>query len=67
MERVEFKLSHPLISENHRFDSWMTLCEFVVELAEIEAQRRLTPQLLELTSDIADEIIATVEELELIE
>jgi hypothetical protein len=45
----------------------MTLCEFVVELAEIEAQRRLTPQLLELTSDIADEIIATVEELELIE
>jgi len=40
------------------------MCEFVVDLAEMEAQRRLTPQLMELTEEIADEIIATFEELE---
>ena len=41
----------------------MTLCEFVVDLAEGEAQRRLTEEMLELTAKIADEIIETAEEI----
>lgn len=42
----------------------MTLCEATLELAEEEAKRRLSPQLLQLTSDIADEMIETAEEYE---
>ncbi len=60
---MTFKLNHPLISENHRFDSWTVLCEYVVEAAEVEAQRQLYPSVIKLTSEIADQIIETAEEV----
>lgn len=59
-----FKLNHPLISESHHFDSWTVLCEYVVETAELEAQRRLYQRMIKLTSEIADEIIETAEEID---
>lgn len=42
----------------------MTLCEATLEIAEEEAKKRLNAQLVQLTSDIADEMIETAEEYE---
>lgn len=46
------------------FDSWLVLCEHVLEIAEEEAERRLLPQKLQLIEQIADEIIETAGEYE---
>ena len=53
-----------MIGEQHPFDSWMTLCEYVMDIAEQEAKRRLTEMLSETIQQISDEIIATAEEYE---
>lgn len=60
--RVLYKLKHPLVGEIHPFDSWSTLCEFVMDIAADEAKRRLNGPLLALIEEIADEIVATAEE-----
>ena len=49
---------------NSCFDSWVDLCEYVCEVAEMEASRQMHTQMLELADKIADEIIATAEEYE---
>lgn len=59
-----YKLNHPLITDNPLFDSWMTLCEFVMDIAEKEAHLRLSEQLHNLISSISDEIIETAQEYE---
>ena len=62
---VHYRLNHPLIGEEKaHFDSWMTLCEYVMDVAEKTAEQRLSLELFKLISDISDEIIATVEECE---
>lgn len=63
-KRLHYKTTHHLFGSDNVFDSWMTLCEATLEIAEEEAKRRLSPQLLQLTSDIADEMIETAEEYE---
>ena len=63
-KRIQYRLNHPLIGNNLHFDSWMTLCEHVVEVAEEEAQRRLNDSFMNLMTAISDEIIATAEEYE---
>ncbi len=40
----------------------MTLCEYVIEVAEEEAKKRLNDNLVTMISDLSDEIIATAEE-----
>jgi hypothetical protein len=55
---------HPLVGSDNIFDSWMTLCEAVMEIAEDEAKRRLNGMIVEMITSIADEIIATAEEYE---
>ena len=42
----------------------MVLCEYVMDVAEKEAMKRLSETLDNLISDIADEIIETAEEIE---
>jgi hypothetical protein len=42
----------------------MVLCEFVMEIAEEEARRRLDASLPIVMQDIADEIIETAEEFD---
>lgn len=61
-KRVHYKTNHPLYGSNNTFDSWMTLCEFTMDIAQGEAQRRLSATLVELTSEIADEMMNTAEE-----
>lgn len=40
----------------------MTLCEYVMEVSEEEARKRINDDLLQLICDISDEIIATAAE-----
>ena len=54
--------THPLIGSNNIFYSWRALCENALEIAEDEAKRRLNYELVALTIQISDEIIATAEE-----
>jgi hypothetical protein len=63
-KRINYRLTHPLVGANLHFDSWMVLCEHVMDIAEIEAKKRLTLQLPDLIGSISDEIIATAEEFE---
>lgn len=63
-KRIHYKTTHPLYGSDNTFDSWMTLCEFTMELAEDEAKRRLNRVLMEMISDIADEMMETAEEYE---
>ena len=62
--RLHYKTTHPLYGSDNIFDSWMTLCEFTMDLAEDEAKRRLNDVLIKMISDISDEMIATAEEYE---
>lgn len=58
-------MTHPLAchpGEILLFDSWTTLCEYSLDVAEEEAKRLLNSALVELTSRISDEIVATAEE-----
>lgn len=48
--RTQFRLKHPLVSSNHLFDSWMTLCEYVVSITEGQ-------------DELSDEIMDTAEEV----
>jgi hypothetical protein len=57
-------VTHPLIGSDNIFDSWMTLCEAVMEIAEDEAKKRLNGAIVDLITTIADEIIETAEEYE---
>lgn len=59
-----FRLNHPLIPKTCHFDSWMTLCEYVMEVAEKEAKKRLIDGLNDVICCISDEIIETAEEYE---
>lgn len=45
------------------FESWMVLCEKVVDVAEKEALNRLQAQIMELAEQISDEIIERAEEV----
>jgi truncated hemoglobin YjbI len=51
-----------LYGSDNIFDSWLSLCEDTMDIAEEEAKRRLTEQLVGLINTIADEMIATVQE-----
>lgn len=59
-----YRITHPTNGETVHFDSWMTLCEYALDVAEAEAQRRLTERMMQLTSEIADEIMLSAEECE---
>lgn len=61
--RILFKVNHPGYGSEVIFDSWMTLCEHTMELAEDEAKRQLMDELIRRTELIADEMIATAEEV----
>ena len=63
-KRLHYKTTHPLYGSDNTFDSWMTLCELTMDLAEDEAKRRLNRLLIQTISDISDEMIATAEEYE---
>ena len=57
--RIKYKLLHHLIGKSVRFDSWTTLCEYVLEVAEKEAKEQLEERLMHLICTISDEIIDT--------
>ena len=61
-KRLHYKVSHPLYGTDTVFDSWMTLCELTMDIAEDEAKRRLNTVLVETISAIADEMMSTAEE-----
>jgi len=61
---VHYRTTHPLYGSENIFNSWLSLCEYTMDLAEEEAKRRLTEQLVDLINVIADEMIATAEEYE---
>lgn len=63
-KRLHYKTTHPLYGSDNVFDSWMTLCELTMDLAEDEAKRRLNTLLVQTISDIADEMMETAEEYE---
>jgi len=59
---MHYKLNHSLIPTKYRFDSWVSLCEYVMDVAEEEAELLLKQAHIELIGQISDEIIATAEE-----
>lgn len=59
-----YKANHHLYGSSNKFDSWMRLCEETVEIAEQEATLRLSVSVEDLATQIADEMICTVEEYE---
>lgn len=60
--RIHYRTTHLLYGKENVFDSWMSLCEYTMDVAEEEAKRQLTEKLVELMNKIADEMIATAEE-----
>lgn len=60
---MKYTLKHHLISENHHFDSWMSLCEFVVERAIEISTDAFKNEIVEVANRLADEIIDTAEEV----
>jgi hypothetical protein len=62
--RIHYRVPHPLLGEDNVFDSWMTLCEYVFEIAEKEAHRRAKESIRDLIIDLSNEIIDTAQELE---
>ena len=63
-KKVLYKVNHPLYGSEILFDSWTTLCDHTMELAEAEAKERLMDQLLDEISHISDEMIETAEEID---
>lgn len=59
---LKYKLTHPLIGKDCRFDTWLSLVNHVVDVAENEAKNKLYDQLIKLTTEISDEILETFEE-----
>lgn len=63
-KRIHYKINHPLAGPNEHFDSWMSVCDRILELAEEEARECVYPEFKELVLIISDEIMDTVEEYE---
>jgi hypothetical protein len=63
-KRIHYRLKHPLIGSQLHFDSWLILCEYVMDIAEKVAQERLAETIDALICSISDEIIETAEEYE---
>lgn len=61
---IHFKVKHPLIQESLRFETWISLCDFAMEVAEREAEKQLNEQIMSLIFKISDEIIDTAYECE---
>lgn len=62
--RIQYRVTHPLYGSDNIFDSWMTLCEVTMDIAEDEAKNRLNDMIVAMITNIADEMIATAEEYE---
>lgn len=60
--RILFKVKHPSYLSDVIFDSWTTLSEHAVDFACQEVQRQMRPEFLRLVDQMADEIMASVEE-----
>ncbi len=63
-KRIQFKATHPNYGSDNTFDSWMTACECTIEIAQEKARNQLEAQFKELASQIADDMIETIEEYE---
>lgn len=63
-KRILYKAIHPNYRSDNVFDSWSTLCEATLEIAQELAREELEPQFKELAAQIADEMINTAEEYE---
>jgi hypothetical protein len=59
---VHFTLDHPITGKKRRFESWIVLCNFIVDKASQYAEEEMEPMLRARIDTIADEIMATVEE-----
>jgi hypothetical protein len=57
-------VTHPLYGSEVIFDSWTTLCEHTMDLAEDEAKRQLMDELIARTGLIADEMVKSAEEID---
>lgn len=63
-KQCHYLVNHPLMGMNCHFDSWVSLCEQALEVAEDEAKRQLNETLMELICKISDEIVACAQECE---
>lgn len=63
-KRIQYSLNHVLVTENCHFDSWTTLCEYVMDIAIEEAKKQMSDQFEDLVCKLSDEIIDTAEEYE---
>ena len=55
--RIKYKTSHPLYGDNNIFDSWMTLCEYTVELAQEHISSINAQRLKELSEEMMNTAI----------
>ena len=60
--RVKYKTTHPLYGKDNVFDSWMTLCECTLDLAEAhiikgnqERLKKLSEEMMATTTEYIDE------------
>ena len=74
LPKTTYKMRHKLYGSENTFDSWVTVCNRSLEIAEEEAKRiqkveldqvvlRLNKELDQLIIKIADDMIDTVEEI----
>lgn len=63
--QTAYKVTHPLYGLPKTYTSWVSLVDATIEIAKEQAQLKLASALVALTEEIADEMIATAEGIEL--
>ena len=53
---------HPQTGEKFHFDSWLVLCEYVLQLSEEIILEELSKKAPDLIASLADKIIASAQE-----
>ena len=62
--RILYKPTHPHYPSEAIYDSWMTLCEHTIELAEAHLREDFEKNLERNIDRLCDEMLATAEEVE---
>ena len=59
--RQKFLLTHPLTGRTSPFDSWSVLCEYALDIAQVEIEKRYELEVQNAIVTLADDIIESAE------
>jgi mevalonate pyrophosphate decarboxylase len=63
--QTAYRVNHHLYGQPKVFMSWISLVDSTIDIAKEYAQHKLASALIALTEEIADEMIATAEGIDL--